>query len=29
MDEVSALDVVAMWEGGWRKIAEDVELKLN
>ena len=29
MDEVSALDVVAMWEGGWRQIAEEVELKLN
>ena len=29
MDEVSALDVVAMWEGGWWQIAEEVELKLN
>ena len=29
MDEVSALDVVAMWEGGGWQIAEDVELKLN
>ena len=29
MDEVSALDVVAMWEGGWWQVAEDVEVKLN